>query len=129
MLKLLELNKILILIGALAVLDCGFGSVRAQASSYLGAPLATTSVGGGRAASHHSVSDTNNYKGLHHLVSIRALGLFGSLGSLAEVRSIEELARQDLTLLAVNANPHLAASTVDLSLVSIIKNGGVMVHF
>jgi hypothetical protein len=117
MLKLSGLHKFLLLSGSLLALSYGLVSCRAHASSYLGSPS------GG--ASHISKHKKLN----HNAVSIRALGLFGSHQSMTEGLSAAELARLDLKLLSADSKPRLPTPAFDLSLISLVKYGGVIVHF
>ncbi|MEO5971565.1 MAG: hypothetical protein ABIQ95_16695 [Bdellovibrionia bacterium] len=103
MLKSCGLYKILLLSSTLLALSYGLASFGAHASSS---------------------------KRLNHpSVSLQSLGSLGSHLKTTEGLSAAELAHLDLKLLSIPSKPRVAQPAFDLSLISVIKYGGIIVHF
>ncbi len=129
MLKLFRSKKILCVSLTGLALACAFSPVGAHASAYLNSAQGEPAGVPGAASGSSMAFNTSPYKKLNpRLISFKSLGLFGTLQKPA-LGSNMELAHLDLKLPSTRLSARLAAPAFELSLASIIKSGGVIIHF
>lgn len=129
MLKLFRSKKILCLSLTSLALACSFSSVGAHASAYLNLAQGEPGMVSGTSSGSSLAFNSSRDKKLNHrLISFKSLGLFGALQNPAP-GSNRELAHLDLKLPTTRLSARVAAPAFELSLTSIIKSGGVIIHF